>query len=81
MDKMTSTAFRVTLMNLERPVEVTVHGRVIGTWTPVGQIADPEADYQALVKSVTKKSVNTPTTPRPAMSMFTPAPKPGTSRR
>lgn len=28
--------FRVSLTNYEEPVEVTVQGRVIGTWMPAG---------------------------------------------
>lgn len=65
MNRMTSTAFRVTLMDLEQPVEVTVHGQVIGTWTPIKDAA----------KTVTP-DVKVPVQDG-WIKTFTPAPKPG----
>jgi hypothetical protein len=35
MDRIASAEFRRTYARLERPVEVTVNGHVIGTWTPI----------------------------------------------
>jgi len=72
MDRVTSVVFKVTLMDLKEPVEVTVHGRVIGTWTPAG-IDVPSTDE---VKDW--MDVKVPTTS--AARTFTPVPKP-TSRR
>jgi hypothetical protein len=68
MDRVTSVVFKVTLMDLKEPVEVTVHGRVIGTWIPAGlDVPSPETE-----------SVKVPT--QSAARTFTPVPKP-TSRR
>jgi len=68
MNRMTSTAFRVTLMDLEQPVEVTVHGQVIGVWTPKGA-AKPVIDERP------RESVKTQ-----EFRAFTPVPKPTTRR-
>lgn len=35
MEKLSSSLFQRTYHQLAEPVQVTVYGRVIGTWTPV----------------------------------------------
>jgi hypothetical protein len=71
MNRMTSVAFKVMLMDIEAPVEVTVHGAVIGTWTPKGV---PMESTKAPTGDVGREK-------EPALfaRSFSPAPKP--SRR
>jgi len=71
MNTIISTMFRVAYITLKEPTEVTVHGQVIGTWTPAG--TSIPAVIQPLVVSVKEPVVGV---------TFTPAPKPiRTSRR
>jgi len=75
MNRMTSAAFRVMIMDLEQAVEVTVHGQVIGTWTPIKGAAKPVMDEAPRegVKAPVSAAMNVSRT-------FTPVPKPATRR-
>jgi hypothetical protein len=66
MNTITSTLFRVTYITINEPTEVTVNGRVIGTWMP--------SVMAESVKAPVRESGSIP------LRTFTPVPKPTTRR-
>ena len=71
MKSMPSSEYRKSFAGLTEPVAVTVHGHVIGTWTPTGAKI-PYADTWEPVLG--PHGLLGPRT-------FTPAPKPGKRKR
>jgi hypothetical protein len=44
---MDATAFRRRFRHVSTPVEVVVHGRLIGIWFPMAPLAGPEPSHEA----------------------------------
>ena len=74
MKQMPSSEYRRSFASLTEPVAVTVHGHVIGTWTPT-KIAYADTWSTALPSGADAPGVKYVVLPR-----FTPVPKPSKRR-
>lgn len=59
MKNLTSTRFRLSFLELQEATQVTVHGRVVGTWTPLGT-AESRPTFEAPSIPVTADRVSQP---------------------